>query len=174
MHEGPVTSTQTLPPPRLVERGVQDRELAPPAGEQRGGGALLDRQRRGRRRSPEHLQHLAATGVRRRIAAQERHAQRLEIGVDVRCVTARRLRRLGDAPAQYHLHRDQLHAEEPLRVVGEQLVEPHQVGVKHPGERTELALEPVDVESLGPAEDLDRDLDAACGVARGVHRAVAA
>jgi hypothetical protein len=65
----------------------------------------------------------------------------------------------------------ELHGEEDLVLVGVELVERHQVGVDHVGERAELALEAGHAVRARLLQRLERDRAAALAVDRLVHHA---
>ena len=50
--------------------------------------------------------------------------------------------------------RHELHGEEAALVLDEQLVEAHQVGVRHVGEASELPFQPVEVGGTGPQREV--------------------
>ena len=60
----------------------------------------------------------------------------------------------------------QVHAEEPLIAVCEELVQPHQIGVSHIGERAKLVLESVDAAAVEPRQRLERDRGATLSIER--------
>ena len=66
---------------------------------------------------------------------------------------------------------DQFHGEEALFVVDEQLIEAHEIRMRHIGEDAELLLQPKQVGGTAPAEGLERDGFVAKGVVHFVDHA---
>ena len=66
---------------------------------------------------------------------------------------------------------DELHREEPVVVVGDQLVEAHEVLVDDVGERAKLALEAVERARVEPGERLQRDARLTLAISRLVDDA---
>jgi hypothetical protein len=64
---------------------------------------------------------------------------------------------------------DELHREEPLLGLREQLVQGHKIGMGDVGERPELLLEPVQRVRLGAPQGLQRDDARALAVVRAIH-----
>ena len=68
----------------------------------------------------------------------------------------------------------QLHGEEPLVVVEEQLVQRDQVGMRHVGQGAELLLEAEDALRAGAGQRLERDLRSPLAIERPIHDSHAA